>query len=360
MKNDVDLINLKDYIDKIKEVINRIFNIIKKYNYSLKEEEKIVRINELYRYDSRLLRQTLREPKFFKKINDDLKPEYLYSYDLIDNIDTYENRFIKYLINLIKRNLVIILKTFKPLNISQILNGKLSFTYYGNYKNLSYLDNDNDISDIYNDLEDINHKINLIMKTNYYKHINNVIFNEVIVTNLLNDDSNYNYCYRFYLIKNNYYPNFINKLINDLRLNTNIIKDVKTIKNGEFKNFICSYNGFILTLNSNLNNLKVNIKINDLEENYNISLVENSYLPILKINETNIPLLFVLDYSNIILTLIFSVLNKNNSCPYCGEILNEDNCSYCGLKYKKYIKDNNEYLWIINLLDLPIGGDLNA
>ena len=253
MKIDNDLINLKDYIDKIKEVINRIFNIIKKYNYSLKEEERIVRINELYRYDSRLLRQTLREPKFFKKINHDLKPEYLYSYDLIDNIDTYENRFIKYLINLIKRNLVIILKTFKPLNISQILNGKLSFTYYGNYKNLSYLNNDNDISDIYNELEDINHKINLIMKTNYYKHINNVIFNEVIVTNLLNDDSNYNYCYRFYLIKNNYYPNFINKLINDLRLNTNIIKDVKTIKNGEFKNFICSYNGFILTLNSDTN-----------------------------------------------------------------------------------------------------------
>lgn len=360
MKIDNDLINLKDYINKIKKVLNRIFNIINKYNFSLKEEERIVRINEKYRYDSRLLRQTLRESKLFKNDNGKLKPEYLYSYELIDNIDTYENRFIKYLINLTKRNLTIILKTFKPLNISQVLNGKLSFTYYGNYKNLRYLNNDNDISNIYNDLEDVNHKLNLIMRTNYYKHINKTVFNEVIVTNLLNDDPNYNYCYRFYLVKNNYYPNFINKLISDLRNKTTIIKDVKVTKEAKFNNFICSDNDFILTFNSKLNNLELNIKLNNIEEKYNISLVENSYLPILKINETNIPLLFVLDYSDMILTLIYSVLNKNNICPYCGEILTENECSYCGLKYKKYIKDNNEYLWIINLLDLPIGGDINA
>ena len=354
MKDDIKQIN--SYLIKVKDVINHIFNIINKYRFALKEEENVVRINQKYDYDNHLLRQTLRETKFFKRVNGEYKLEFLYTYNLIDNIDTYENRFIKYLVKNITSNLNILHKVFKPLNLQQVLNGRLTFTYYGNYKNLSYLENCLNTKDINILLNNLLNSLYLIRQTSFYKNIKDSSFNDVYVTNILNEDPNYNYCYKFYLIKVNYYPEFINKLLIDLRKNTILITDTEIDENNNFNNYIINYDNFILTLNSLNNNLNLSININDITHNYNITFDNFSTLPILKINNINIPLLFVKDYSLIILSLTYHTIN-NGYCPYCGAELTNNKCNNCGLEYEKYNKDGKEYLWLLNLLELPLGGE---
>ncbi len=359
-----DLSFVAKSLASINNVINHVNHIIKKYVFTLREEETVVRINEKYNYDAALLRQTLREVKFFKKDGSNMKLEKLYSYNLVDNLDTYENRFIKYLIKKIKNNLRYLYEAFKPLTIKKVLGGNLNFSYFGNYQKLALLNasltSEKELKDYYEQITNLDAGLSLIMRSNYFKNIKDDDFRNVILTNLLADDKDYNYCYRYNLAKTNYYQETIKKLIMDLDSNMKCLNKQKITNYFEFNDYKLQLNEFILTLSAKQEVLNLTIKVAGLEKNYELRLLDNNMLPVLNITGSvyaQIPLLFVTDYSQIIAALIYRVKDSNDTCPYCGSLLENNHCSNCGLETETYMIADTKYLWLLNLINLPIGGE---
>lgn len=359
-----DLSFVAKSLASINNVINHVNHIIKKYVFALKEEETVVRINEKYNYDAALLRQTLKEVKFFKKDGSNMKLERLYSYNLVDNLDTYENRFIKYLIKKIKNNLRYLYEAFKPLTIKKVLGGNLNFSYFGNYQKLALLNasltSEKELKDYYEQITNLDAGLSLIMRSNYFKNIKDDDFRNVILTNLLADDKDYNYCYRYNLTKTNYYLETVKKLITDLDSSMTCLNKKKITNYHEFSDYKFRFNEFILTISAKQEVLNLTIKVADLEKNYELRLLDNNMLPVLNITGSvyaQIPLLFVTDYSQIIAALIYRVKASNDTCPYCGSLLENNHCSNCGLETETYMIADTKYLWLLNLINLPIGGE---
>ena len=349
-----ELINLDKLLDNINEVVNHIINIINKYVFALKEEEKIVRIDEKYKYDVNLLKRTLKDPKLYIRDNGEIKLAKIYSYDLIDNLDTYENRFIKYLIKQILINLNILEGIYKNINISNALKGKLDFSYFGNFNNLNTL-KALDLKYINNNIRkiaDINILFNQIKNSNYYKNIKDEVFNEILLTNIFISDKDYNYCYKFYLNKEDYFIKFKELFINDLLSNNDVINNNKNEIKLKNNNFIID----IKIINKTIN---LNIENNNINHNYKLNIA-NTFLPVLNITGdiiSNVPLINIKSYNDIFKTFIYLVEEDGDNCPYCSNTLEEDSCSNCGLKFNKIKINNKNYLWLYNLLALPLGGE---
>ena len=85
-------------LDEISILLEHVLNISSNYKIDLNREEEIVRIEEFRRYDKSLLNKTMKDARLFTNENNSIFPKKLYQYNYEENVDTYENRFIKYLL----------------------------------------------------------------------------------------------------------------------------------------------------------------------------------------------------------------------------------------------------------------------
>lgn len=360
----VDLSFINSSLKEIDIVTRHIFNIVNKYVFALKEEEIVVRTDEKYNYSPNLLRQSLKETTFFKRVGNKLTLERLYSYNLVDNTDTYENRFIKYLVKKLKTSLTYLGQTFKPLTINKLLGGNLNLDFYGNYtrlglarQNLNFSQN---VARIHRKINSLDQNLSLIMRTDFYKSIKDENFSSVILTNILTNDKDYNYCYRYNLKNTDFFLAVIKKLVSDIKTNMNVLTLPEITKDYEFSDLELLYDDFVINLESHNKTLTMTIKLGSITHYYYLTLLSNNLLPVLNIRgdvEAKVPLLFVDDYTNILKALAYKLENKSNNCPYCGSTLEGKICPNCGLIVDKTSVNKKRYLWLLNLINLPVGGE---
>lgn len=346
-----------DFLNEIKHLINIIFTIINKPNMSSKYEENIIRSSQAKNISNEMLINTMKDSRLWK----DNYPEYIYNYQNIDQLATYENIFICTLINHI----------YKVLNSMSMLYSSVIKTY--NYDNLC-LDNDDKIS-ILNKINDVFKAINHIKKSAFYKLITkeNKMLTNVIPNNVLLHNRLYNYCYKFYL-NNNLKNNMVSTKI---LCNYYYVLLLKNLYAASYKfdgNKYSLY--FDIEINKNIDSIDVVISKGDMKVKHKIVFnntnIENKddYLSIERLSIWNLCYLDFnnqLDYYSLTELELVDKWFKDKTiirecsydlyikyCPICkGKNINKDDkyikCKSCNSAYS-FIKEEKMWnMWIMKV-----------
>ena len=91
--------------NEISLLLEHVYNITLTYKVDLKRVEEVVRIEEFHRYDKSLINKTSQDARLFTVENNTIFPKKLYQYAYDENIDTYENRFILFLLMSLEEDL---------------------------------------------------------------------------------------------------------------------------------------------------------------------------------------------------------------------------------------------------------------
>lgn len=198
-------------LNQIKDLLNKITSIIYKPHIKSVTSEIIIRSEVSNNLSTESFIKTTKDPKLWKNKNNNLTPEYVYSNENIDSLDTYENRFISLLINEINNELKIININISPLiesieefyGVNGLTFGKNSIINDLASKNYPYngffnkeKGNKKIIIEV---VKNLNNKLKRLKESEFYKITKNKFINKnVIPTNILIHDPLYNYCYRYY------------------------------------------------------------------------------------------------------------------------------------------------------------------
>lgn len=208
---------------ELKEVLNKITSIIFKPHIKVDTSEIIIRSELSGPLSNESFKETMYDSRLWKSKNGKMTPERVHSVENIDTIDTYENRFISFLVTLIEEEVKALLVDIAPLTdsieevfeTSGISYGKTSILNELNENSTSltkttYSSWDEFISenkvkvarDIYKLVKNLEKRIKLIKNTEFFRITHKAIDKNVLPTNILIHDDLYSYCYRFY--KSNY------------------------------------------------------------------------------------------------------------------------------------------------------------
>ena len=190
-------------LDEISILLEHVLNISSNYKIDLTREEEVVRIDEFHRYDKGLVNKTMRDARLFTNENNSIYPKKLYQYNYEENVDTYENRFIKYLLTSLKEDME---ESYRQKEKEKLpfLKAGVSYGTYGTYSLLNTyainsLKEEEFIKEIREYTLSLLRRVNNLLQNDFFKRIKNVNFDEVYATNILLNDKDYAYCYTYYL-----------------------------------------------------------------------------------------------------------------------------------------------------------------
>ena len=128
--------------NEISLLLEHVYNITLTYKVDLKRVEEVVRIEEFHRYDKSLINKTSQDARLFTLENNTIFPKKLYQYAYDENIDTYENRFILFLLVSLENDLKTGLNLLQKEKIPFLKSG-ISYGEYGTYSLLNrYINNE--------------------------------------------------------------------------------------------------------------------------------------------------------------------------------------------------------------------------
>ena len=325
-------------VDNLNKLLSHIENIFNSYKEDLIKEEELIRIEKFHRYDRHLIDKTFKNPKLLTSLDSSIYPKEIYSYQFVDNIDIYENRFIISLLERIK------LELYQTLNNKATTHSFLRLGIsYGNYgtntllKRVAYDSLNNEIK-----LFETNvlNRINLLLKRNIVTRIKRISLNDIIPTNLLIDDRDYSYCYYFFLNKNNEEAKLKSDLINKLKSKFKNDISINKIKNS--RGFIKDGYKYIIKFKDDID---ISISIpNCTTLNYNLSFNLDYFnsQAIIKHNNNKKTIEFnkYEDILDLIDSLVIAFKDSDNFlCPLCNSKLNN---LVCPKSMASYIKANNK------------------
>ena len=238
-------------IDKISASIGNLINVVQTPYIILKSEYETMHVGKVSQLTPEGVRKTTLDPKLWKKKNNEYTPEYAYSKTTEDEYNTYENRFVKALID---RLYLFLNKPFEDSKsgIKSLYESHFNFNLI-NKIDLIRLTNLDDFQnsdvvcfDNYKKLYYLRMRLIQIKNTNFYKIMSSFpsfSSKDVEPTNLLIHHKDYNICLRLWYFLNEYdalrsslsyeeiastysmfiFLNIINSLIKDLHFK--ILKD---------------------------------------------------------------------------------------------------------------------------------------
>lgn len=195
-------------LEELNSLLNTILAITRRHYRSFKNNEIISRSELIANFDNESFIKTTKEMSFWRKKDFSVKPLYAYSYEMIDDLNTYENRLV---ISALKR-LELIAKNYDYYYAHQvlILENNLrkndfsyaSFLYHDNRAlNANLLSKENtqtkEIDEYILKLKD---KIKKIQNTPFYLALKGVplVKDKITLTNIFKENRLYNQVYRFY------------------------------------------------------------------------------------------------------------------------------------------------------------------
>ena len=364
---EVNLIEIS-LLNEISILLEHILNISSAHKVDLDKEKELVRIEEYKRYDRSLIRETLKDPRLFTRENNKIYPKNLYQYNYEENVDTYENRFIKSILISLKKDIE---ESYKKKEREKLpfLKAGISYGNYGTYSLLTrFIDNsikeDEELENKRTYLLSILRVINNLLKNEFFKRIKEEIFIEVYATNLLINDKDYSYAYNYFL------KNKESSLKEKEDLSLSLINTLKTKNEDHILLFKARHikvkiNEFIYDLRyEDKLYLRVSYKDNtkELFKDYEIDFKVNLFVKkmIINFNSNNyyLDIYEDKDIYEIILSLVTLLPYKNDICPICKkELDNNDYCSNCNSSFYIISKKGKRFAWILNVFALNLEGE---
>ena len=349
-------------LDEISILLEHVLNISSNYKIDLTREEEIVRIDEFHRYDKGLVNKTMRDARLFTNENNSIYPKKLYQYNYEENVDTYENRFIKYLLTSLKEDMEESYR-LKEKEKLPFLKAGVSYGTYGTYSLLNkYATNSLKEEELIKENREYTlsllRRINNLLQNDFFKRIKKVNFDEVYATNILLNDKDYAYCYTYYLKNKENSSLLKEETISSLfallkeRNKNDLIFDKKDFLSFKRDDFVLSFKKdnkiFLSVLLKSINqkvdyelDFKINLFVKKLILNYD----HKEYL--LNINSLE-------DIYEIVLSLLTVVVSKVGICPLCKKEIETNSCYHCNSKFLYFTKENIRFAWILNIFALNL------
>lgn len=403
-------------IRRYHNVLNKITSIIYKPRINVVPIEEVVRSELASSMDLNALTETIKDTKLWKRKGSEMSPEYVHINKYDDSFVTYENSFIAFLVDILEKKLHECLSNIIPFSKSIEEEYGQSGLNFGKYSILKEFDmfqnsevnvfkgNKVNTSEILKNITSGLKKIKNIKESQLYKFNKKKIkLKNIIPTNILLHESNYGYCYRFYL--DNFlkegeefsrkldiaYHNYV--LVNMLRQLASYMQDKDKMSLSLDKEGILKFdfmklkiNHFLLDVKSSESDLSFIFKVK-LQENESLYKVKTSYKldnqnsNILNNEEDYIDTILICQnntishFDRVVNVSIYSKDNLNkiksllssfmllsldelnsyeNRCPVCGKkrIINNGSnkiCESCKSIYSNIVIKENPYIWIKSL-----------
>ena len=422
-EDDKNQIVTNDFVfaDDILTLVKHIREIFKQPHINLKQENIIQTADTATKFDSHTLNETVKNEKLWKVNSSGLKPEYVHAYVQEENLAIYENRFITFLIdviyNAVTEKIGSLCANLKNLNnemlASPLFNGQNSFTP-DSY--VQFSDSKNGMPVLVKQ-DDAN--VNVISSLVKSKKLLEALKNDPVyiackkagkfngeqakLTNIFENDVNYNYCYIFFM---NYfnkdvtfssyeqmYRNFVEinlltaleKLGFELDENTENIS-VSNDANIKFNEITFNKAPFSITIKQADGNVLVEV-LNVVDGNKSTNLLQILNTPYANNQFTNLTNVFVISdgtlsnfdcivspaktnsieaLSVLIKKMTFIALGSQfvhtRYCPVCGSALvspdgSDYTCISCNSLYHIFNYEYKDIVWVKTLpaiqLELP-------
>ena len=352
-------------LDEISILLEHVLNISSNYKIDLTREEEVVRIDEFHRYDKGLVNKTMRDARLFTNENNLIYPKKLYQYNYEENVDTYENRFIKYLLTSLKEDME---ESYRQKEKEKLpfLKAGVSYGTYGTYSLLNkYATNSLKEEEIIKENREYTlsllRRINNLLQNEFFKRVKKVKFDEVYATNILLNDKDYAYCYAYYL-KNKENSSLLKeeivsslfKLLKERNENDLIFdkKDFLSFKRDESVLSFKKDNKIYLSILLKSINQKV-----DYELDFKINLFVKKLILTYDHKEYQLNINSVEDIYEIILSLLTVVVSKEGICPLCKKEIETNSCYHCNSEFLYFFKENTRFAWILNIFALNLEED---
>ena len=363
-KENISTLSL-NLFNEISLLLEHVYNITITYKVDLKRVEEVTRIEEFHRYDKSLINKTTKDARLFTKEGNYIFPKKLYQYSYDENIDTYENRFILFLLLTLEEDLKNGLSLLQKEKIPFLKSG-ISYGKFGTYSLLkSYINSEVDLIKEENaykeNLEIYLRKVANLLKLDFFRYIKKVNFNEVYGTNILLNDKDYSYLYFYYRKHKESSENLKNEIFNDLYLTLSKDKENVVIFNKSNylsflkENFIFSFKKegklFLSLLNKDINLKKdyiFDLKVNLFSKALILTYDDKDYSIFIK---------EVKDIVEIIYSLKTVLRSKENICPLCKKDNENESCPFCLADYTLIKKKEGTFAWIFNIFAVNLEGD---
>lgn len=363
-KENISTLSL-NLFNEISLLLEHVYNITITYKVDLKRVEEVTRIEEFHRYDKSLINKTTKDARLFTKEGNNILPKKLYQYSYDENIDTYENRFILFLLLTLEEDLKNGLSLLQKEKIPFLKSG-ISYGKFGTYSLLkSYINSEVDLIKEENaykeNLEIYLRKVVNLLKLDFFRYIKKVNFNEVYGTNILLNDKDYSYLYFYYRKHKESSENLKNEIFNDLYLTLSKDKENIVIFNKSNylsflkENFVFSFKKegklFLSLLNKDINLKKdyiFDLKVNLFSKALILTYDDKDYSIFIK---------EVKDIVEIIYSLKTVLRSKENICPLCKKDNENESCPFCLADYTLIKKKEGTFAWIFNIFAVNLEGD---
>ena len=363
-KENISTLSL-NLFNEISLLLEHVYNITITYKVDLKRVEEVTRIEEFHRYDKSLINKTTKDARLFTKEGNNIFPKKLYQYRYDENIDTYENRFILFLLLTLEEDLKNGLSLLQKEKIPFLKSG-ISYGKFGTYSLLkSYINSEVDLIKEENaykeNLEIYLRKVVNLLKLDFFRYIKKVSFNEVYGTNILLNDKDYSYLYFYYRKHKESSENLKNEIFNDLYLTLSKDKENVVIFNKSNylsflkENFVFSFKKegklFLSLLNKDINLKKdyiFDLKVNLFSKALILTYDDKDYSIFIK---------EIKDIVEIIYSLKTVLRSKENICPLCKKDNENESCPFCLADYTLIKKKEGTFAWIFNIFAVNLEGD---
>lgn len=341
-------------LNDISNLLEHVLNICASYKIDLIREEEIVRVEKFHRYDKSLINKTIKDPRLFTILNNDVFPKNLYQYSYEENVDTYENRFIKFLLIDIKEDIEESYKQNEREKLPFLKSG-VSYGRYGTFSLFNKFARDSlseDESETKFYSLSLLRRINNLLSNEFFKRVKNINFEDVYATNIFINDKDYAYCYSYYLKAKENNNNSKSELVRNIfsflkdKHFENLIFDKEKYLSFKKDDFVYSFKNnekldlTILYKNENLVSFyEFDFKINLFVKKIIISFEGKEY--IMNIKELS-------DIIEIIMSLSTIVRLDEDICPICKKEIESNSCFACGTEFKEILKNNLRFAWILN------------
>lgn len=352
-------------LDNISLLLEHVLNIVSTHKVDLKKEEVLVRVENFKRYDKSLINKTISDSRMYTLENESAKLKSLYQYNYEEDVDTYENRFIAYILYSLKDDIVDSYR-LKEREKLPFLKAGISYGDYGTYSllsryemNLKKEQEEQYENHIY--ILSLLRRINNLLKSEFFKRVKRVRFNEVYATNILINDKDYSFCYYYYLKNKENNENLKQEIIDNLfkllkdKNKENLIfnkQDYLSFKNGHFVFSLKNSERLLL----NVLNKEIN-KYYEYLLDFKINLFVKKMIVYFEGEEYSFDvknLNYILEFLS---SLTLTLKTPENICPLCRNENEDTFCHRCGARYDIIHRKNGTFAWIYNIFAVDLGDE---
>lgn len=203
----------KEWITKCQKVIEKIQAITNNLRINVKYIKDVKRAEDASKMDRQAMHMTIKDSKLWKeKENGQYSVEFIHTNAIEDDIAIYENKFIKLLIDKLhifiktyiyqlSKEMGSVYQTFKSFDVSyQRVDEISAYKRYHRQKFSVLTINEDETAKLYNQLYQLEKKMMQLKNSTLYLVCSKEkdIQENIQMTNIIINEPNYNYCYKFY------------------------------------------------------------------------------------------------------------------------------------------------------------------